>query len=48
MQIDAQHIENMFIISIIHDYGVGKKKTLKKNLPISFEIDFELKLIFIR
>jgi len=25
MQIDAQNIENMFVISIIHDYGVGKK-----------------------
>jgi hypothetical protein len=25
MQIDAQNIENMFVISIIHDYGVEKK-----------------------
>jgi hypothetical protein len=25
MQIDAENIENMFVISIIRDYGVGKK-----------------------
>jgi hypothetical protein len=35
MQINAKGIENLFIISIVHNYGVEKKKTaFKIHLPM--------------
>jgi hypothetical protein len=33
LQIEAKCIENMFITSIIHEYGVAKKKGLDKTDP---------------
>jgi hypothetical protein len=32
LQIEAKCIENMFITSIIHEYGVAKKKALTKQI----------------
>ncbi len=36
MQIGAQGIENMLVTSIIHDYGMLKKKSLKRHPSISW------------
>jgi hypothetical protein len=46
-QIVTQGIENMFITSIIHDYGVEKKRTTKRHLFIPFKANFKLKYILV-
>ncbi len=43
----TQGIENMFITSIIHDYGVEKMWTPKRHLFIPFKADFKLKYILV-
>jgi hypothetical protein len=45
IQIDEEVIENLFVVSIIHDYHVGKKLTLKKKTSfIPFKANSKLKL----
>ncbi len=52
MQIDAKSIGNLLVISIICEYGVGKKKLKrhksKKNTFAFFKIDSKLKPILIK
>lgn len=31
MQIDVENIKNLLVVSIICDYGIEKKKALRKN-----------------
>jgi hypothetical protein len=46
-QIVTQGIENMFITFIIHEYGVEKKRTPKRQLFIPFKAKFKLKSILV-
>ncbi len=43
MQSDAQGIQNMLITSIIHDYGVEKKKQLKKDIYSTRHLSLPIK-----
>jgi len=45
IQIDEEVIENLFVVSIIHDYHVEKKLTFKKYIYLfQFKANSKLKL----
>jgi hypothetical protein len=44
IQIDEEGIENLFVVSIIHDYHVEKKLTLKNIYHLFHQSKFQIKI----